>query len=130
MGHVINIKLHSPFDRPPSPLISSSRSENKSYSKRVRGETYGGEISASDTVSQWWGLQGSYSLFRGQWGAGPGDRNALSSFVPGQTPRHQFQIRSSFSPLSSLALDRNLFYASGWTAYPIPSLTRLDTRVG
>ncbi|HEU5336467.1 MAG TPA: TonB-dependent receptor [Terriglobales bacterium] len=96
----------------------------------VRGETYGGEIAATYVVSRLWSVQGSYSLFRGQWGAGPGDRNAVSSFVPGQTPRHQFQIRSALSPLREVAFDTNLFYVSGWTAYPLSSQTRLDTRVG
>ena len=96
----------------------------------VRGDTYGGEVAATYVVSRLWSVQGSYSLFRGQWGAGPGDRNAVSSFVPGQTPRHQFQIRSAFSPLRDVAFDTNLYYVSGWTAYPLSSLTRLDTRVG
>jgi iron complex outermembrane recepter protein len=50
--------------------------------------------------------------------------------VPGQTPRHQFQIRSGFTPLSGFEFDTNLFYVSGWTAYAVPSLTRLDTRLG
>lgn len=96
----------------------------------VRGQAYGGEVSATYMASRLWSVQGSYSLFRGQWGAGPGDRNAISTFLPGQTPRHQFQIRSAFSPLSGVSFDTNLFYVSGWTAYPVASLTRLDTRLG
>lgn len=99
-------------------------------SNDVRGQTYGGEFTAAYAVSSFWNLQGSYSLFYGEWGAGPGERNAVNVFLPGQTPRHQFQIRSGFTPLSSLEFDTNLFYVSGWTAYPVPELTRLDTRLG
>ena len=99
-------------------------------SNEVRGQTYGGELSASYTVSTLWNLQGSYSLLGGGWGAGPGDRNAISTFVVGQAPRHQFQIRSGLTPLTGLDFDTNLFYVSGWPAYPVPSLTRMDSRVG
>jgi iron complex outermembrane receptor protein len=96
----------------------------------MRGQTYGTELSATYASSKLWNLQGSYSLFRGEWGAGPGDRNAISTFVPGQTPRHQFQIRSGFTPWRGFDIDTSLFYVSGWTAYRVPSLTRLDTRLG
>ena len=99
-------------------------------SNNVRGQTYGGELSASYTVSNLWNLQGSYSLLGGEWGAGPGDRNAISTFVVGQTPRHQFQIRSGLTPLTGLVLDTNFFYVSGWPAFPVPGLTRMDSRVG
>jgi iron complex outermembrane recepter protein len=99
-------------------------------SNEVRGHTYGGELSASYTVSNLWNLQGSYSLLGGGWGAGPGDRNAISTFVVGQAPRHQFQIRSGLTPLTGLDFDTNFFYVSGWPAYPVPSLTRMDSRVG
>jgi iron complex outermembrane receptor protein len=96
----------------------------------VRGQTYGGEVSASYTVSNLWNLQGSYSLLRGEWGAGPGNRTAISTFPMGQTPRHQFQIRSGLTPLSGLDFDTNIFYVSGWPAYPVSGLTRMDSRVG
>jgi len=96
----------------------------------MRGQTYGTELSATYSAARLWNLQGSYSLFRGEWNAGPGDRNAISTFVPGQTPRHQFQIRSGFTPLSSLEFDTNLFYVGRWTAYAVPGLTRLDARLG
>ena len=99
-------------------------------SNGTRGQTYGTELSATCAPSKFLSLKGSYSLFRGEWGAGAADRNAVSTFLPGQTPRHQFQIRSGFTPLSGLEFDTNLFYVSGWTAYAVPGLTRLDTRLG
>ena len=111
-----------PAPGPPQVLLELSNG--------VRGQTYGGELSANYVVSRYWNLQGSYSLFRGQWGAGPGNRDAIATFSPEQTPRHQFQIQSGFAPLRGLELDTNLFYVSGLTVYPVASLTRLDTRVG
>ncbi|HLK33578.1 MAG TPA: TonB-dependent receptor [Terriglobales bacterium] len=99
-------------------------------SSAMRGQTYGGEFSATYIPVHVWSLQGSYSLFRGEWSAGPGTRSAVNTFVAGQTPRHQFQIRSSFSPLRSFQFDTNLFYVSGWTSYPVPAVTRVDTRLG
>jgi iron complex outermembrane receptor protein len=96
----------------------------------VRGQTYGGELSATYAVSNLWNLQGSYSLVDGGWGAGPGDPTALSPFAIGQIPRHRFQIRSGLTPLNGLDFDTNTFYVSGWPAYPVPGLTRIDNRVG
>jgi len=99
-------------------------------SNGMRGQTYGGELSASYSVSKILSLQGSYSLFRGQWGPWPGNRADRAIFAAGETPQHQFQVRSGFSPLSGFDFDTNLFYVSGWTAYPVPGVTRLDTRLG
>jgi iron complex outermembrane receptor protein len=100
------------------------------FGNDARGQTYGGELSASYVVSSFWNLQGNYSLFRDGWGPGPGNRDAKNVFVPGQTPRHQFQIRSAFTPLSGFDFDANFYYLSAWTMYPVPALTRLDTRLG
>ena len=99
-------------------------------SNGMGGQAYGGELSASFAASDFWQLQGSYSLFGDVLRPAHGAAGTQAIFVAGQTPRHQFQIRSSFTALNNFDGDVNVFYVSNWSAYAVPSLTRLDSRVG
>ncbi len=93
------------------------------------GQTYGAEVSATYVPWQKWKVQGSYSFFRGHWAPSRADRTTNSSFMPGTSPTHQFQIRSSLNLLHSVRMDTSFFYAGEWANAMVPSYPRLDNTI-
>jgi len=93
------------------------------------GETYGAEMSATYIPWQRWKVHGSYSFFRGNWAPSRADETANSSFTPGTSPTHQFQIRSTLNLLRSVRMDTSFFYAGEWANATVPSYPRLDNTI-
>lgn len=50
--------------------------------------------------------------------------------LPGDNPRHQFNLRSYWSLPLALEFDTTVFYTGHLPGQPLPAYTRLDTRLG
>ena len=60
----------------------------------------------------------------------PENPDTLLETSEGETPRHQFQIRSSFRLANNLTLDTALYRVSQLPVVRIPGYTRLDLNFG
>jgi iron complex outermembrane recepter protein len=102
-----------------------------SVENSIYGETYGGEIEATWNVRDNWRLVGSYSLLSTQMHVrdGSGAENGELE-IEGQSPRHQFQIRSTYRPTRNVDLNAAAYYVDHLDTGDVPSYVRVDLSVG
>lgn len=99
------------------------------FANRSRGTSYGAEASLNVQVLDKWKLSGSYSFLR----MIVRSEDPASSIIienPGNSPQHQFQIRSYVDLTEKLQLDASLFYVSRLSAQQVPAYSRFDVRFG
>jgi iron complex outermembrane receptor protein len=94
------------------------------------GESYGGEISSSWSVTEHWRLAPAYSYLSLQ-----RQQNASSAALPSlpisvQDPRHQFQFRSSLDLSRRLQLDAAAYYTAALPGLAVAAYMRVDARLG
>jgi iron complex outermembrane receptor protein len=83
--------------------------------------TYGGEVYGTWSVTGRWRLSPGYSLIH---------MNASSTqAVPGDTPKHQIQLRSTLGLRSNLDWDTSLYFVGQLSAPGVPAYTRLDMQL-
>ncbi len=109
----------------PSHLVIPLRFRNL-----MRGETYGAEVSANWNVTSGWKLRGSYSFLRMQLHRYTASHDGNAEGAEGDSPRHQFQLHSSFRLPRNFELDASLYRVSRLANPRIPGYTRLDARIG
>jgi iron complex outermembrane receptor protein len=100
------------------------------FSNQMNGETYGVEATASKRILEGWKLSGSYSWLEMQLHA---DRSSLDSRAEGpegESPQHQFQLRSYLNLPWKMQFDSSFQYVSSLPALTIPDYSRLDARIG
>jgi iron complex outermembrane recepter protein len=92
-------------------------------------ETYGGEIGVNLKVTDDWRLFAAYTLLKIN----------LHTFTPfgvsaeaaeGESPKHQFQIRSYYNLPYNLELDAAVYFVDELPARSVSEYTRLDLRLG
>jgi iron complex outermembrane recepter protein len=86
------------------------------YANMMTAVTYGGEIAANASVTPYWKLSGSYSLFSARFRRAPNSVDVNYELVDQSTPKHQFQIRSSLNLKSRFEIDNSLYFVSALTA--------------
>jgi len=101
------------------------------WSNNANATTYGAELFARYRVNPHWQLTSGYSYLRERTADFSG-KTVLGSVVgqPGDTPKNQFQVRSTLNLPHRLEWDATAFYVSALGVGPVPSYTRVDTRVG
>lgn len=97
---------------------------------KLAGETYGVELSALWQIAEWWRLRGLYSYLQIQLHTAAGSRDTLSEGAEGNSPQHQFGVRSSMELPGRFELDVALRYVDRLPNLQIPSYTAVDVRVG
>jgi len=108
---------------PPHVVLSSLLAANAS------ARTYGGEIFSTWSVTSRWRLSPGYSLIHIALHA-PSELGSLNAkLVPGDTPKHQVQFRSTLGLRSNLDWDTSLYFVGKLITTPIPSYTRLDMQL-
>jgi len=113
------------FDEDPAPHIEIPLF----YENLLRGRTYGIEASANVKVTNAWKLSGSYSFLH---------MNLINEFngivqandTPGNSPRHQFQVRSYLNLPRNVEMDGAVYYVSALTSQSVPAYARVDLRLG
>ena len=93
------------------------------------GETYGVELMAQWQAQEWWRLQGSYSYLQMQLHASDSSTSVSPDAAEGNSPHHQFSIRSSMDVLDDIQLDTTLRYVDNLPNQNIDSYTEMDIRV-
>ena len=100
------------------------------FGNNLRATSYGAEFFARLRVNRNWQLSSGYSFIalRGA-DATAGTPLAWGS-LEGDSPKHEYQIRSNLNLRHGLEWDTAAYYVSTLRNGPVPSYTRLDTRVG
>jgi iron complex outermembrane receptor protein len=110
---------------PPPHLVLPEVTGNK-----MHGNTYGAEASSSWNVSRWWKVSPGYAWLKMNLHADPGSQDKSSPTAAGDSPRQQFQIRSSMDLPRHWEFDTNLYYVGRLSDLRIPEHARADARLG
>lgn len=95
----------------------------------ARARTYGGEVFATWNINGRWRLSPGYSLIHTRVIQDPLNQNSSAATVPGDTPKHQIQLRSSLGLRSNLDWDTALYFVGLLSDGQIPGYTRFDTQL-
>jgi iron complex outermembrane receptor protein len=98
------------------------------YDNEVKRETHGIEIAPSWQVTDWWKLAGGYTWL--QMSLGSKQIAQVEQQQPGDSPRHQWNLRSSMQWPHAVTFDTAIYYVDALPAQGIASYTRLDARLG
>ncbi len=96
----------------------------------ARGRTYGGEIFANWDATSRWRLSAGVSLLHMNVIKDPGSQDSSVQGTTGNTPQHQFQIRSAMRLKHNLDWDTSAYFVGKLTESSIPAYTRVDARLG
>lgn len=99
------------------------------FSNMMKGETYGLECAATWHPYSSWKLNAGYSWFRSRLSIEQTSTDAGSPNIAGNSPEHQFHLRSFVSPMDRFDFDVALFYVDRLSNQEIPSYVRVDSRV-
>lgn len=122
---LIGLQAGQPFlelTPPPPHLVLPNE-----FANNLNARTKGIEVAASYKPLSWWKFSTGYSWSQTRQTAPPG---SSSLTLPGDVPRHQFDVRSYCSLPLGLEFDNALFYASSLTGQHIPAYARWDSRLG
>jgi iron complex outermembrane receptor protein len=107
------------------PLHIASQGDNL-----MSGETYGVELGAHWQAASWWRWSGTYSYLQMQLHLDPGSRDRTSEGAEGDSPHHQFALRSSMDLPRRIEFDVALRYVDSLPNQRIPSYLAMDVRLG
>ncbi len=109
----------------PTSLTVPLRIENK-----ADAETYGVEVVADWRATPWWRLVGTYTFLQVQLHLDSDSNSVLGERAEGNSPHHQFSLRSALDLPKGVELDLWLRYVDALSAPDIPSYFTLDARLG
>ncbi|MBI4548185.1 MAG: TonB-dependent receptor [Ignavibacteriae bacterium] len=110
----------------PSPhIIIPRRFEN-----RMDGKTYGAEFTSSWHPFDDWKLNTGYTWFKARLSLQSSSQDAGSVNAEGDSPQHQFHVRSYLNVLHNVEFDAAVYYVDRIANQHIPSYFRLDGRLG
>jgi len=114
------------FPTPPPPLIWTWDAMNA-----MRGDTYGGELTATLAINPCWRVTGSYSFLRMALQTDPGIDPALEA-PEEASPRNRVYLRSSWDLVHNLEFDLTLRYVDSIVVQrnPFASYITMDVRLG
>jgi iron complex outermembrane receptor protein len=93
-------------------------------------QNYGGELFATWDVTGRWKVSTGYSWLRMSIVRNPSSHDSTIEQTAGESPEHQYQVRSWLKLYKNLDWDTTLMYVSPLPHLAIPSYFRLDTRLG
>lgn len=96
----------------------------------VRGETYGGEVSAVWAPIDRIRLTAGYSFLKTLLHQDSNSHANDAEVAEGQSPEHQFHTRMFVDLPNNLEFDTAVYFVDGLKTLEIPSYTRLDARLG
>jgi iron complex outermembrane receptor protein len=101
-----------------------------SYENGMHGMGYGGELSIGWKPTSRWKLYGGYSFLRQVFHLDPGSQDNTSLLTAGDSPRHQFQLRSQLNLPHRTEFDTSVYQVGKLLDQSVPAYTRLDLRAG
>ncbi len=96
----------------------------------AHARTYGGEVFANWDVTSRWRLSPGVSLLHMSVIKDPASQDSTVQGSAGESPEHQFEIRSFVKLSRTLDWDTSVYFVGRLPADGIPAYTRLDTRLG
>ncbi len=100
------------------------------FSNLLSGSTSGLESNVTLRPAPWWKLATGYSLFTSRFSLASGSMDQSGGLqTGGDSPRHQFHIRSFANVAPSLEADLILYYVSSLTNQSAPEYWRVDPRI-
>jgi iron complex outermembrane receptor protein len=129
-----NVYDHLRTYEPAPPFLESTPSPlhlvvPQVISDRMHGDTYGAEISSALRVFDWWRVSPGYAWLKMNLYPDAGRLDTTSPLQVGDSPRHQFQVRSEFRLPHAWELDTALYYSGRLPSLLVPSHTRADVRL-
>ncbi len=105
------------------------------YENMARARTYGGELALNWNLTNQWRISPGLSFLQMQMTPDAGSRDPNLWATPGDSPKFQYQIRSLWNLSRNLQWDTSAYYVSALSggslaSGPVPSYTRIDTRLG
>jgi iron complex outermembrane receptor protein len=101
------------------------------FANLMRGEAYGVEVASNWKLTERWRLAPSYSWLRLAMRPDGGSKDQVTGkSVEGQSPSHQFQVRSNLDLSTKVQLDGAAYFNGALPHYAIRAYTRLDVRLG
>jgi len=113
------------LDTAPPHLLLPYYFRNQAYATN-----YGGEVFASWNVTRRWQLSPGFSFLQMKNGLAPSSHAASIKALADCSPKHQAQLRSTLDLPHRLEWDTSAYYVGALGNGPVPSYTRLDTRLG
>jgi iron complex outermembrane receptor protein len=96
----------------------------------LEGETYGVEITADAWISRVWHVTGNYSHLKMRLNLAPESTDTGSGKAGGQTPRHQFYVRSGVDLWRTLEADITYRFVGSLPTLQVGSYSAVDARLG
>jgi iron complex outermembrane recepter protein len=100
------------------------------YGNLAHARDYGVEFFAHWNVTSRWKISPGYSLLQMAVKRDPSSQDPRIEQTPGDTPKHQFQIRSLLNLRRNVEWDSSLMYVSSLKNQNIQGYVRVDTRLG
>jgi iron complex outermembrane receptor protein len=115
------------FTAVPAPphLVLPNHRHNLAYANN-----YGAEIFANWNVTRWWQISPGFSFLQMKIGVVPPSRDTSTQALVGYSPKQQAQVRSTLDLPHRLEWDTSAYLVGALRKGPVPSYTRLDTRLG
>ena len=96
----------------------------------AHADNYGGEAFANWNVTRWWRISPGFSFLQMKIGVVPSSRDTSTQALVGYSPKQQAQVRSTLDLAHRLEWDTSAYFVGALRKGPVPSYTRLDTRLG
>ena len=96
----------------------------------LEGDSYGTEISANYQARSWWRLNSGYTIQKLELEVEPGSSDTSQVKQEGDSPRHQWHLRSSMSLPRDFTLDVGVRSVSELPNQQVPAYVAWDARVG
>jgi iron complex outermembrane recepter protein len=96
----------------------------------ARARTYGGEIFANWDVTGRWRISPGVSFLQMNVIKDPASQDSTVQGTTGDTPEHQFEIRSFVKLRRNLDWDTSIYFVGRLAEDLVPAYTRVDTRLG
>jgi iron complex outermembrane receptor protein len=101
------------------------------FANGLQGSSHGGEVTADVRATPWWRVSANYAYLRVVLSKTAGSTDVSAEKQDeGGSPRHQWQIRSSFDLPKGWSADWFFRYASGLLAGPVPAYATSNARIG
>ena len=96
----------------------------------TKARTYGFEAVVNWRANEHLNFSATYSYLHMNLDGPPSTIAIASEAAEGQSPRHQFNVRSQWDVNDRLSFDTALYYVDALPAFPVSAYWRLDARTG
>jgi iron complex outermembrane recepter protein len=106
-----------------------------SYANLGNAKNYGIEVSGHWNAARWWRISPGFSFLQMDMSQDPRSQDNQFPLTPGDSPKHQAQLRSSIKLPRNVDWDTSAYYTGSLSATslspgPVAAYTRVDTRFG